>query len=435
MLPDTIEIDEDFIVCRTSGTDVVFPDMHGKRPTSTVDNLQALLNHYGITIGYNVISKKIVTKGLNTLGDLSEEASLQMICSLASKHNLTESVTNKIPIIASSNSFNPVLDYFQSKKWDGVSRLTDFYNTVTVAANEIDYRNKALRMWMIQCAAAADGAETTPNTEAIGKFESILAFQGGQGVNKTLWFRSLVDRLLSDYLLDGASLNPSNKDSVLSVIAHWLVELGELDATIRKSDIAELKAFLSKVADILRLPYGRRDCTFKRRTSMFASVNPTGFLVDPTGSRRIVPLRILAATPLPSTLNRQQLWAEFYHYYLAGEQWWPTIELALEIAQYSNEHQMLSPIDEAIASLYDLTQTRHGTDIKALSCTQILKAIGRDNPTKPERNEVAELLRKYGFKSVAMSGYSGYRLVEHDSQATHMTNTQSYAEAYKKLSS
>jgi putative DNA primase/helicase len=41
---------------------------------------------------------------------------------------------------------------------------------------------------------------------------------------------------------DGMMLRPDDRDSVKQVVSHWLVELGELDATFRKSDIAQLKA-------------------------------------------------------------------------------------------------------------------------------------------------------------------------------------------------
>ena len=35
------------------------------------------------------------------------------------------------------------------------------------------------------------------------------------------------------------------KDSVMQCVRNWIVELGELDATFRKSDIASLKSFIT----------------------------------------------------------------------------------------------------------------------------------------------------------------------------------------------
>ena len=50
------------------------------------------------------------------------------------------------------------------------------------------------------------------------------------------------------YIKDGITLNPSDKDSVMQCVRNWIVELGELDATFRKSDIASLKSFINIIS-------------------------------------------------------------------------------------------------------------------------------------------------------------------------------------------
>ena len=37
--------------------------------------------------------------------------------------------------------------------------------------------------------------------------------------------------------MEGATLNPADKDSVKQAVSHWIVELGELESTFKKSDI------------------------------------------------------------------------------------------------------------------------------------------------------------------------------------------------------
>jgi putative DNA primase/helicase len=74
--------------------------------------------------------------------------------------------------------------------------------------------------------------------------------------------------------LEGQTLNPAEKDSVLTAVSHWIVELGELDATFKKADIAQLKAFVTKTSDKVRRPYALKDSSFPRRTVFAGTVNP-----------------------------------------------------------------------------------------------------------------------------------------------------------------
>src|SRR5690606_1586799 len=139
--------------------------------------------------------------------------------------------------------------------WDGHSRLEQFYDTITAANQDqpgVEHLKQTLmRRWMIACVAAAympDGISSP----------GVLTLQGDQYLGKTKWFKSLVPESL-DLVVDGKILRPDDKDSVKQCVSYWLVELGELDSTFRKSDVAQLKAFLTKRSDTLRMAYARRE--------------------------------------------------------------------------------------------------------------------------------------------------------------------------------
>jgi len=392
---------------------IVFPDIVNKRPANTLNNLLALLTFYKLQIRYNVINKRISIVGFAQGGDLGDEANLQRLESLASLNGITDRIAKKITCIADDNPYNPITDYFNSEPWDGVSRLQDIYNTVQVLAGEEPYRDAVMRMWLLQCAAAADNGQTTPNIYALRKFEYILVFQGDQGKGKTKWVRALVDKQLDEYILDGAHLNPNNKDSVFTVISHWIVELGELDSTIKKSEVSEQKAFTSKIYDKARRPYDRIDSNYARRTSICASVNPTEFLADVTGSRRFLPIRVTNLNPLPQQFNKQQLWAEVWHLYQQGEQWWPDAKLDNWVKVYSKQHQQISNIEDALLTHFDLSIPTPEKKLPVRTCTEILFSCGREKPTKAELNETAAILRKHGFKQIDHN-VRGYRVREYE---------------------
>ena len=56
-----------------------------------------------------------------------------------------------------------------------------------------------------------------------------------------------------------------------------IVELGELDATFRKSDIASLKSFITSDRDVLRRPYARLESEFARRTVFLHRLTQSNF--------------------------------------------------------------------------------------------------------------------------------------------------------------
>ena len=62
------------------------------------------------------------------------------------------------------------------------------------------------------------------------------------------------------------ALDPEDKDSLKRVISHWIIELGELEATFKKADINKLKSYITSPVDVVRLPWARKFSDFPRRT-------------------------------------------------------------------------------------------------------------------------------------------------------------------------
>jgi putative DNA primase/helicase len=106
----------------------------------------------------------------------------------------------------------------------------------------------------------------------------------------------------------------------MNVCSNWIVELGELDATFRKSDLAQLKGFLTKNKDSLRRPYARKESSFARRTVFAGTVNDFHFLHDRAGNRRFWPVDIVSIDR-DRSINYQQLWAQIKTFYVAEESW------------------------------------------------------------------------------------------------------------------
>lgn len=399
MLPFNKQLDPESFPHRTEGGKI----------KATIANLEHLFKAYQITCQYDeILKKQKLFVNNNQPNDLSESSTYSQIKSLLALNNAPVACMDLIPALMEQKCVNPILEFIQRKKWDKNDYLGELLKTLVVEEQDKRYLIIALRTWLIQCVAAADSGRSTPIKHAKAKFELVLVLQGAQGLKKTSWFQSLLPPEMENYIIDGAHLDPSDKDSVLKCLSGWICELGELDATFRKSDIARLKAFLSNQVDTIRLPYDRVACNFKRRTSFCASVNPNEFLTDSTGARRFLPIA-LTACEHQHNINMQQLWAQIWELYISGMQWWCDEELE-ELLKYRHEkHSETNSINELINDRIDISKTERTETSQHLSITRILAVCGVQVPTNVQIKSAKDYLHKSGFKqSMTAKGIRGY---------------------------
>jgi hypothetical protein len=360
-------------------------------PVKHIDNLAEICRRIGVTIRYNMIAKEeeILIPGQSFSIDNMGNATLAWLRSECSLFRFpVDSIDGMVTYIADRNQYNPVAEWVGSKPWDGVPRVQAFYDTVVGAFDHVErkrlFKETLLRRWMISAIAAA----FSPNgISAAG----VLTFQGAQYLGKTKWFKQLVPAELG-VLKDGMILRPDDKDSVKQCVSFWLVELGELDATFRKADIAALKSFLTNDSDVLRRAYARKESKFARRTVFFASVNPKEFLHDPTGNRRYWTIE---AKTLDHShdLDMQQVWAEFYALWKSGEGYYLTNDEVGELNEHNESFTAVDPIEDRI--LTRLAWDMEPVDWRWSTSTDILMDIGFDRPTRADATSCAAFIRKH----------------------------------------
>jgi predicted P-loop ATPase len=146
------------------------------------------------------------------------------------------------------------------------------------------------------------------------KFDQVLIIVGTQGAGKSTAIRHLVgDNWFSD-----AYININDKDAVLTMRSVWVVEMGELGG-MRKADVDQLKEFISRQTDRIRLPYGRRTENFPRQCIFIGTTNSDEFLKDETGNRRFWPIEVTKYDFSSIQRDREQLLAEALVAYSCGE--------------------------------------------------------------------------------------------------------------------
>lgn len=318
-------------------------------PIMHISNVDALLRGYGISIHYDVILKEQQTNHVG--GDNAGEALRARILSLCNLNRMpTENLTPMLTGIADRKPINPVVDYLKALQWDGTPRIRRFAE----AASEEETAEIAFRLFFLGACAAADGAVTgmAMNPVARATFEYVMVLVGRQGAKKTSTLRGMIPAALHRYVKTGVMLKVGDKDSEKQAISYWVVELGEMESTFRKSDITDMKNFLSRDKDELRLPYAQSSSKYPRRTQFAASVNGSNFLLDLTGNRRYMPV-VTQGMPTWSTDEIDQLWAEAWSMYASGRQWWPDdAEEALLFAK-ADEHTEKSHTEELLLRKFD----------------------------------------------------------------------------------
>ena len=363
---------------------------------NTKDNINGVLATHGIACRYNVIKKRmeIEVPNMTFITDMKEEASLIEIEDRCINMGIPHTkVRDYLKILA--REYNPVAEWIDSKPWDGTSRLQTFLDSI-VSTNE-ELKDMLMKKWLISCVACVyekNGVE----------LEGILVLQGAQGLGKTLWFKRLCD-YDKGWLLEGATLNPSDKDSVKRAVSHWIVELGEIESTFKKSDIDQLKAFVTARTDELRLPYDRAFTTYQRRTAFYASVNAKEFLTDTSGNRRFWTISVKDIN-VNHGVDMQQLWAEVKEtLYVEGQKNWYLSPDEREMLQESNElYRTQSSVEDLLLQYVKFDSL----DPKPVQMTELLRDMGIANPRMPDFKEAARVLQENGCEPRRSNGKKVY---------------------------
>ena len=356
-------------------------------PLCTLDNFYVLMDKLQYSVRYNVIKKAIelLIPGTAFTRDNRDNAAISHVLSESEKVRMsTKHVAQFLITLADKNQYNPVATWIDSRGWDGVSRLDDFYATVRVPAGGEKMKRKLMRKWLIQAVAAAFSPDGIAG-------QGILTFVGPQNIGKTTWFQRLAPASL-DAILTGHTLDMRSKDSIFIALSYWIVELGELDATFSKSEISALKSFTTQAMDKLRRPYAATESNFGRRTVFGGTVNESQYLNDPTGNRRFWSIEV-DGFDLDSGVDMQQLWAEIKTLWESGENWALNMQEMGELNIHNEEFTVVDPIEERLAAAFNWSEFGLGNDLW-VTATDALMKIGVRDPSKGQTITAGRALKK-----------------------------------------
>ncbi len=287
---------------------------------------------------------------------------------------------------ASQNKYHPIKEFFNTLKWDKKDHITHFIDNFLEETT--GFGAIALRRWMV--GAVAKVFEQGQNF--------MMVWDGPQGVGKSVLARWLCP--LPEYFIEGA-IRPDDKDSMLRAINNLVWEVGELQATTRKSDKEALKDFVSKKVITVRRSYATYDMVKPACASFIGTINEdgAGFLTDPTGSRRFVIINIRKIRwDYADYVDINDLWAQAVALYKKGEQWGLTPEEKSRQKLINEKYQMDSPVAMFFAEHYTIDPNSDKYETVA-DIMDVLFVAGLKGNQRANMHELSRLMKRMGAET------------------------------------
>ena len=242
----------------------------------------------------------------------------------------------------------------------------------------------------------------------------MLVLDGPQGLGKSYLARWLCPKeLQKGYFIEGA-IAPDDKDSYIRLISKWIWEVGELQATTRRSDMEALKDFITRRDVTVRVPFGRYDITKPAAASFVGTINESGggFLGDMTGTRRFGICQIDDLDWSYTSIDINQIWAQATHDYLDGFDWQLSPDERKRQEEINQEYEMPSTVGELFYRYFDFEPEADPDESNFVPSSEIieeLKLRGLDRGSaRGHYMELAGIMRRENVTKAKVDNVNGY---------------------------
>jgi len=264
-------------------------------------------------------------------GEWTDASELELRAYCAKAHGVdfkAQIVADAVRLVAERNRYHDVREVLARLHWDGEPRIDHWLGRYLDAQIPLEQLAlpiaerltlRYLKLVGSKFLIAAVARVMRPGCRA----DAVLILEGDQGIGKSTAIHILFHPWVSD-----TPLRIGDRDGYMTIRGCWCVELAELDA-FNRAESSSAKAFFSSASDRYRAPYGRYIVTIPRQCVFVGSVNHGVYLRDETGNRRYWPVACGEIDLEALRRDRDQLWAEAFERYKAGESW------GIEPADYS----------------------------------------------------------------------------------------------------
>lgn len=306
------------------------------------------------------------------------------------------------------HSYNPVTNYLNGclNNWDKKERISTLFQEF-LGVEDTPYNQEALTVMLVGAVARA--------YQPACKFDYMGIIAGSQGVGKS----TILARLGREWFTD--NLNGMNaKDDVQLTLGAWIIEDSELTA-IKNSRIDQVKRFITRTLDTLRLPYGKRMVSYARRFVLWGTTNQATFLFDKTGTRRFLIFKSRSSKATKNVYHEftdelvGQIWGEAVSLYKNGYDLKLSAEMEQEAEKVRSEYQNVDELQELLHEYLELPLPKEWYELdphfKRMYVFEMLekgfssKFAGVESRSKVTIKEILTELLKLEFKDSATPHY------------------------------
>lgn len=294
-----------------------------------------------------------------------------------------EVVDGAVQMAAHAHERHPVREYLSGLVWDGEERLDAWLEDLAGVDGTMIARAMARRFLV-----AAVARIFRPGC----KVDHALILEGPQNLGKS----TLLSILFSPWYSDEIDVLGS-KDAGLQVRGVWGIEIAEL-ASVHRTEVERVKAFMTRREDRFRPPYGRRVVSWPRQLVFVGSTNREDYLIDETGGRRFWGVRCRSIDLEGAASVRDQLWAEAVQAFYAEEKWWLDSEdlQAAAVVEQEERYQVDAWEERMAEALEPFTWQNRGE----ITVSRVLQAIGVDvaKQDRAAQMRAGACLKRLGYR-------------------------------------
>ena len=304
---------------------------------STASNIIAILENdpklkghvwHNLFNGFNYVTDGLPWNREATQWGNADDANLRIF--LEENYGVTgkDKIKDAMVAVVTRHKVHPIREYLDSLEWDGVPRLDRLIiDYVGAEDNEL---NRAMTRKHFTAAVAR---VYNPGC----KYDYCLIIAGAEGIGKSTLFNVMGGDWFSDSLvtMEGTKGMEQARNG-------WVIELPEL-GSIKRSDVEQVKAYISRQNDMYRPAYGSVMESHPRQCVFCGTTNETYFLKGETGNRRFwvmsvnPELRKHGDPRQAIEADRNQLWAEAVQRFKDGEKLYLSEALEAEARKRQGE--------------------------------------------------------------------------------------------------
>lgn len=287
------------------------------------------------------------------------------------------------------DEYNPLREFFERNAHitpEGeIKKLCDSI----ISKNE--YKELFMTKWLVGIIESVFG----------GHSPLCLVLTGGQNTGKTYWFRHLLPEDIRSYYAE-SKLDAGKDDEIL--MTQKIIIMDDEFGGKSKKEATRMKEVTSKEYFTLREPYGRKNVRLKRLAVLAGTSNDQKILNDPTGNRRIIPIKVDGINrEIYNSIDKTELFMEVYHLWKSGYTYKTNkeeIEILNEATTLFNQVVIERELIIRYFKTPEMANNSDPTGIEYLQLTEIKSEIEKKTLQKVNQFKLSQSMGSLGFEEV-----------------------------------